>query len=42
MVIPILQRLASLSHSTWQNQQIAWLQGLIVQLFSQPPLEGKR
>lgn len=40
MVILILQRLASLSHSTWQNQQTAWLQGPMVQLFSQPPPEG--
>lgn len=41
MVILILQRLAILSHSTWQNQQTAWLQGPMVQLFSQPPPEGK-
>lgn len=32
MVTPILQRLGSLSHSTWLSQQTAWLQGLITQL----------
>lgn len=32
MVTPILQRLGSLSRSTWLSQQTAWLQGLIAQL----------
>lgn len=32
MVTPSLQRLGSLSHSTWLSQQTAWLQGLIARL----------